>query len=200
MRSSEVVRSALTEVSATLRAVLGDPTLLEAVDRFVELAHAALSHDGRLMVCGNGGSMAQAMHFAEEWTGRFRADRGPLPAMAFSDPAVLSCIANDFGYDEVFARQLGAHGRPGDLLVLLSTSGGSTNLVRAVEEARALRVATVGLLGRGGGKLLDCVDVAIVVPHATKPDRVQEIHAMLLHAVTEAVERRIAPHLYEPGR
>lgn len=112
--------------------------------------------------------------------------------MAFSDPTVITCIANDFfGFDEVFARQVEAHGRAGDVLVLLSTSGHSANLLRAAEEARRRRVTTVGLLGRGGGKLRDAVDIAIVVPHATTSDRIQEVHIKVLHAVIEAVEHRM---------
>jgi len=190
------LRASLEEAAATLDAFLADAPALAATARFAELLIGTVERGGRILVCGNGGSMTDAMHFAEEWTGRFRRDRRAVPALALSDPAVMSCIANDFGFDEVFARPVEAHGRTGDLLVVLSTSGSSPNLVRAAGVARERGIATAGLLGRGGGKLLDLVDVAVVVPYATSPDRVQEIHAKVLHAVTEAVERRLFPDLY----
>jgi D-sedoheptulose 7-phosphate isomerase len=152
------------------------------------------------MACGNGGSMCDAMHFAEEWTGRFRDDRAALSALAFSDPAQLSCIANDFGYEEVFARQVAAHGKGGDLLLAISTGGDSPNILRALEEARANGVHTVGLLGNGGGKALALCDVGVVVPHATTSDRIQELHIKIIHVVIEAVERRLFPSNYsEPN-
>ena len=159
-------------------------------------AHRTLQSGGRLLSCGNGGSMCDAMHFAEEWTGRFRRDRSALPALAFSDPSQLTCIANDFGYDEVFARQVEANGRAGDLLVAISTSGNSPNVLRAVEAAREREITTVGLLGKGGGALLERVDIPIVVPRAETSDRIQEIHIKVLHIAIEAVERRMFPENY----
>ena len=120
----------------------------------------------------------------------------PPPALAFSDPAHLTCIANDFGYDEVFAREVEAYGKPGDLLVALSTSGNSPNVKRAVQTARQKGVTTVGLLGKGGGDLLNAVDIPIVVPLATTSDRIQEVHIKVLHIVIEAVERRMFPANY----
>ena len=166
------------------------------MDRFVEAVYATVVRRGLLMSCGNGGSMCDAMHFAEEWTGRFRGNREAVPAIAFSDPSHLTCIANDFGYDEVFARQVEAHGREGDLLVALSTSGNSPNVLRAVEVARARGVTSVGLLGKGGGKLKSLVDIPIVVPLASTSDRIQELHIKVLHIVIEAVERRLFPNNY----
>ena len=148
------------------------------------------------MSAGNGGSMCDAMHFAEEWTGRFRGNRSALPAIAFSDPSQLTCIANDFGYDEVFARSVEAYGRKGDLFVAISTSGNSPNILRACEVARERGITVVGLLGKGGGALLSLCDVAVVVPHATTSDRIQEIHLKVIHAVIEAVERRLFPGNY----
>jgi D-sedoheptulose 7-phosphate isomerase len=140
--------------------------------------------------------MSQAMHFAEEWTGRFRNTRRALPALAFSDPTQLTCIANDFGFDEVFARQLEAQGRPGDLLLLLSTSGNSENVLRAARVAREREIKCVALIGNGGGKLGAEVDIPIVVPVATTSDRIQEIHLHVLHCVIEAVERDLFPNGY----
>ena len=129
--------------------------------------------------------------------GQLKRLRGtPLPALAFSDPSQLTCIANDFGYDEVFARQVEAHGKKGDLLVAISTSGNSPNVLRACEVARGLGVATVGLLGKGGGKLKSLVDIPIVVPYSASSDRIQEVHIKVLHNVIEVVERALFPENY----
>jgi D-sedoheptulose 7-phosphate isomerase len=193
---SDPIRDSFEEASRTLRAFLDSPEGLPAVHRFAEAAAETLENGGLLMACGNGGSMCDAMHFAEEWTGRFRNDRRPLPAIAFSDPAHLTCIANDFGYDEVFAREVDAYGKDGDLLVAISTSGTSPNVLRAAAVAREKGVTTVGLLGKGGGKLKDRVDIPIVVPLATTSDRIQEVHIKVLHIVIEAVERQLFPANY----
>lgn len=179
-----------------LAAFLADPACLDGVQRFVDAAARTLERGGVLLSCGNGGSMCDAMHFAEEWTGRFRKDRAPLPAIAFSDPSQLSCIANDFGFDEVFARSVDAYGKPGDLLVAISTSGGSPNILRAIERAKQKGIGVVGLLGKGGGKALGLVDIPIVVPRAQSSDRIQEVHIQVLHIVIEAVERRLFPANY----
>jgi D-sedoheptulose 7-phosphate isomerase len=196
MSSTDPVRAAFEEAQATLAAFLADPACLQGVGRFVESAAATLERGGLLMACGNGGSMCDAMHFAEEWTGRFRKDRAALPALAFSDASQLTCIANDFGFDSVFARSVEAYGKPGDLLVAISTSGSSPNILAAIEAAKKKRIATVGLLGKGGGKARALVDVPIVVPRAETSDRIQEVHIKVLHIVIEAVERRMFPRNY----
>jgi len=196
MNQADPVRAAFEEAQATLSAFLCDPACLEGVARFIEHATATLERGGLLMACGNGGSMCDAMHFAEEWTGRFRSDRSALPAIAFSDPSQLTCIANDFGFDAVFARSVEAYGKQGDLLVVISTSGSSPNILAAIETAKKRGIATVGLLGKGGGKARSLVDVAIVVPRAETSDRLQEVHIKVLHIAIEAVERRMFPGNY----
>ena len=196
MEDSDPIRRSFEEAAATLDAFRADPTCLAAVHAFADAAHRTLGSGGRLLSCGNGGSMCDAMHFAEEWTGRFRRDRDALPAIAFSDPSHLTCIANDFGYDRVFARLVEAYGRAGDLLVVLSTSGRSPNVLAACREARSRGITVVGLLGQGGGPAKALCDIAIVVPHATTSDRIQEIHIKVLHTVIEAVERRLFPDAY----
>ena len=197
---TDPIRASFEEAAQTLRAFLDQAQGLAGVNAFADAAAATLSRGGLLMSCGNGGSMCDAMHFAEEWTGRFRGNRKALPAVAFGDPSQLTCIANDFGFDEVFARQVEALGKPGDLLVAISTSGNSPNILRACEAAKARGVRTVGLLGKGGGQLLDKVDIAIVVPLATTSDRIQEVHIKVLHIVIEAVERRMFPANYAAAR
>jgi len=193
---TDPVRAAFDEAALVLAAFISDPDGLDNVRRFARAAATTLRSGGTLLACGNGGSMCDAMHFAEEWTGRFRKDRAALPAIAFSDPSQLTCIANDFGYDEVFARSVEAYGKKGDLLVAISTSGSSPNVLRAVAVAKARGITTVGLLGKGGGKLRGEVDVPIVVPLATTSDRIQEVHIKVLHIVIEAVERELHPQNY----
>jgi D-sedoheptulose 7-phosphate isomerase len=200
MTSPDVIRASFQEALSTLQAFLSSTDGLPSVQRFADAAAACLRSGGQLFACGNGGSMCDAMHFAEEWTGRFRGDRRALPAVAFSDPSQLTCIANDFGYDEVFARQVAALGRKGDLLVAISTSGNSPNILRACEVAKERGLTVVGLLGKGGGKLLSRVDIPIVVPLASTSDRIQEVHIKVLHIVIEAVERRLFPENYAAGR
>lgn len=188
MDPDPIIDAALDEAARVLAALRADDVQRRAIARFADRARSVLDAGGRLFACGNGGSMCDAMHFAQEWTGCFREDRRPLPALAFSDPGLLTNIANDYGYDEVFARAIEGHGRPGDLLVLLSTSGDSPNLVRAAARAKEIGIGVVGLLGRGGGKLAPLCDVSIVVPEARSADRVQELHIKILHAVIESVE------------
>ncbi len=199
MPPTDVVAASFRDSLATLQAFLTAPDGLPSVQRFADAAASCLKAGGQLFACGNGGSMCDAMHFAEEWTGRFRGDRRALPAVAFSDPSQLTCIANDFGYDEVFARQVSALGRKGDLLVAISTSGNSPNILRACQVAREKGLVIVGLLGKGGGKMLDKVDIPVVVPLATTSDRIQEIHIKVLHIAIEAVERRMFPENYAKG-
>jgi D-sedoheptulose 7-phosphate isomerase len=199
MPHADPVQSSFSEAASVLDAFMRSPDGLASVRRFADAAAATLTGGGLLMSCGNGGSMCDAMHFAEEWTGRFRADRRALSAIAFSDPSQLTCIANDFGYDEVFARQVEALGKKGDLLVAISTSGNSPNVLKAVAVAKQRGVTVVGLLGKGGGKLKSEVDIPIVVPLAESSDRIQEVHIKVLHIVIEAVERKLFPQNYAKG-
>ncbi len=196
MSETPSVRAAFEEASDTLQAFLADEACLRGVERFADAAEATLKGGGLLMSCGNGGSMCDAMHFAEEWTGRFRGNRSALAAIAFSDPSHLTCVANDFGYDEVFAREVEAYGKQGDLLLAISTSGNSPNVIRACEVARERGVTVVGLLGKGGGKMLELVDIPVIVPNATTSDRIQEIHIKVIHITIETVERKLFPENY----
>jgi D-sedoheptulose 7-phosphate isomerase len=156
-----------------------------------------LASGGRVLTCGNGGSMCDAMHFAEELSGRYRQDRAAFAAQAISDPAHMSCVANDFGFERVFARGVEAWGKPGDLLVVFSTSGSSPNIVAAARSARERRVTVVGLLGRDGGEVRALCDLSLVVPAQTS-DRIQEVHEKTLHLLIEGVERILVPEHYAP--
>ena len=145
-----------------------------------------------MLACGNGGSMCDAMHFAEELSARFREERPALAAQAISDPAHLTCVGNDEGFERVFARGVEAWGRPGDTLVVFSTSGNSPNVIAAVETARSMGLDTVGLLGRDGGTLKSTCATSIVVPGKTS-DRIQEVHITIVHLLIELIEKRLFP-------
>lgn len=178
------------EAARLLEGFRSDRDTLRRLDLVADALSEAFKSGRKALVCGNGGSMADAMHFAEEWTGKFREERDPYPMLALSDPTHMSCTANDFGFDEVFARSVRAFGSPGDLLFLLSTSGNSRNLVRAAEEAKKLKVVTVGFLGKGGGALLPLCDHVVLAPGTTS-DRIQELHMLALHTLIEVVETRL---------
>ncbi|HRU62313.1 MAG TPA: D-sedoheptulose 7-phosphate isomerase, partial [Bacteroidia bacterium] len=151
----------------------------------------AIRSGGKILSCGNGGSLCDAMHFAEELSGRFREDRRALPAIAISDPSHLTCVANDFGYDEVFARYVSAIGRSGDVLLAISTSGNSANVLKAIAAARQHGMKVVGLTGKDGGKMAGMCDVEIRAPHSAYADRAQEIHIKVIHCLIDAIERGI---------
>lgn len=158
-----------------------------ALDAVVATLVDCFKTGGKLMTAGNGGSLADAMHVAEEFTGRFRNDRIPLPAIALADPTHMSCVGNDYGFDHIFSRPVEALAEPGDCVLLLSTSGNSNNLVLAAKAARAKGAKVIGFLGRGGGRLSDLCDIVVMAPGDTS-DRIQELHMMSLHAIIEAVE------------
>ncbi|MBN1476981.1 SIS domain-containing protein [Candidatus Sumerlaeota bacterium] len=161
----------------------------EVIGRIAALCVETLRGGKKILTCGNGGSSTDAMHLSEELVARYRADRDALPSLCLAvDPSVMTCIANDFGWEEVFARQVEAHGRPGDLIIAFTTSGKSENINRALRAARARGIVTVGILGKGGGQALPLCDHAVVVDSDDTP-RIQEAHTLLLHIMCEAVER-----------
>jgi D-sedoheptulose 7-phosphate isomerase len=165
------------------------PSLAPALEQAATLIAAAFQSGRKLMLCGNGGSAADSQHVAAEFTGRFVKDRRPLAALALStDSSVLTCIGNDYGFEDVFRRQVFGLGQAGDCLLVISTSGNSTNVIRAAEAARTLKLHTIGLLGRDGGALRALCDPAIVVPSTTTA-RIQEAHIFLGHSLCARVEQ-----------
>lgn len=156
----------------------------------------AINDGNKLMICGNGGSACDAMHFAEELTGRYRRNRRALPAIALADASHITCVGNDFGFDAIFARSVEAYAKPNDWLIVMSTSGHSANIVQAVQQAQRMAVKTVALLGKDGGVLRGQCDYEFIVPQHTS-DRIQEIHMMVLHIMVEGIERLLFPELYE---
>ena len=149
----------------------------------------SLKNGGKIISCGNGGSSCDAMHFAEELTGRYRENRKALPAIAISDSSHMSCVANDYGYQYVFSRYLEALGNKGDVLLAISTSGNSENVLEAVKEAKNKGMFVVALTGKDGGKLLPLADVCVNVPHVGFADRVQEVHIKIIHILILLIEQ-----------
>jgi D-sedoheptulose 7-phosphate isomerase len=191
----DVWRNAFTEAQETLKGFLADSSQLERCAQFSKVLTETFKSGGKLFTCGNGGSHCDAMHFAEEFTGRYRKDRAPLGALALGDSSHVTCVANDYGFNEIFSRQLIGLARKGDMLVGLSTSGNSENVIRAFQAAKEIGVKTVALLGRDGGKLKAMADLAIVIPAQTS-DRIQEMHIKIIHTVIETVERALFPQNY----
>jgi len=164
-------------------------SLAAEVDQVVAMVARSMAAGGVLLVCGNGGSAADAQHIAAELTGRFLRDRRALPALALhGNTSSLTAIGNDYGYDEVFAREVEAHGRKGDVLLAISTSGNSRNVVRAIETARDKQMMIVGLTGEHGGKMRDLCDVCLCVPSSSTP-RIQECHILIGHTICELLEQ-----------
>jgi D-sedoheptulose 7-phosphate isomerase len=197
MSELTTVRAALDEAAASLERLRHDESLLATIARAGELLADTFVAGGRAYSCGNGGSMCDAMHFAEELTGRFRDNRPGYAALAISDPGHLTCVGNDYGYERVFARFIEAHGRSGDVLLAITTSGASRNVVAAAQSARALGMKVIGLTGRAGTPIVDLADIPIVTPGGTYADRVQELHIKVIHILIELVERRLAPDNYK---
>ena len=192
----EHIKASLTEAKATLDAFLNDPQSLQSIAQAAQLLITAFANSGRAYSCGNGGSMCDAMHFAEELTGRFRLDRPGMAAVAISDPSYMSCVANDYGYDQIFSRFIQAHGRPGDVLLTISTSGKSPSILNAARAARDIGMHVIGLTGRPGTDLTALCEVCINAPAGRFADRVQEIHIKIIHILIELVERSIYPQNY----
>lgn len=183
------------DAQKTVESFLKDPAQIEKCVQFSQILIETYRRGNVVFSCGNGGSHCDAMHFAEEMTGRYRKDRRPLGALALGDPSHVTCVSNDYGFQYIFSRQVEALGRSGDALIGLSTSGNSENVIRAVEAAKAKGMKTVGLLGKDGGKLKNLVDHAIIVPASTA-DRIQEMHIKIIHTVIECVERDLFPEHY----
>lgn len=189
------IAESLAEAQKVLNAFISKQTNIENIDSAINLMVDSYKNNGRVFSCGNGGSMCDAMHFAEELTGRFRKERSPLPAMAINDASHLTCVSNDYGYDFVFSRYVEAWGNKGDVLLAISTSGNSKNVILAVEAAKKKGMKVVGLLGKGGGKLKDMVDVSLIVDSSVS-DRIQEVHIKCIHIFIEGIERKLFPENY----
>jgi D-sedoheptulose 7-phosphate isomerase len=190
------IETAYQDAVTTLQDFLTHDDALKKTKEAISLIYKSLLSGGKIIVCGNGGSACDAMHFCEELTGRFRDDRKPLPAIALTDPANLTAVGNDYGFTEVFSRGVQAHGKKDDVLIALSTSGNSENVVQAVAAAEAIGMKVILLLGRDGGKLRGAGDVNFLIAGATS-DRIQEVHMTVLHVIIEGMERLMFPANYQ---
>ncbi len=189
------ISDSLLEAQKVLNSFVSNPVNTENINSAINLMVESFQNNGRIFSCGNGGSMCDAMHFAEELTGRFRKERAPLPAMAINDASHLTCVSNDYGYEFIFSRYVTAWGNKGDILLAISTSGNSKNIILAVEAAKKKGMKVIGLLGKGGGALKDMVDVSLIVD-STVSDRIQEVHIKCIHIFIEGIERKLFPENY----
>ena len=178
-----------SEAAQLLDTVRKDAAFMDAVEAAGMAMCQAIAQGGKIISCGNGGSMSDAMHFAEELSGRYRDDRPGLPAISCSDPSHITCVGNDYGFDQVFARFVQALGQSGDCLLAISTSGNSANVLEAAKAAKSKGMTVIGLTGRGGGALKALCDAAVDVPWDGYADRVQEVHIKVIHAWIDLIER-----------
>ncbi len=163
----------------------------KAIEKAGQLMVDSVKAEGKILSCGNGGSMCDAMHFAEELTGKYRNDRPAIAAISISDASHIACVGNDYGYDFVFSRYLEAVGRKGDVLLAISSSGNSVNVIKAMEVAKKKGLKIVGLTGKDGGKMASLCDVEIRAPHSQYADRAQEIHIKVIHSLIDFIERHV---------
>ncbi|EIU6821257.1 D-sedoheptulose 7-phosphate isomerase [Vibrio parahaemolyticus] len=187
----DLIRSELNEAVEVLNKFLSDDHNIAQIEAAAKMIADSFKQDGKVLSCGNGGSHCDAMHFAEELTGRYRDNRPGYAGIAISDPSHLSCVSNDFGYDFVFSRYVEAVGRKGDVLFGLSTSGNSGNILKAIEAAKAKGMKTVALTGKDGGKMAGLADIEIRVPHFGYADRIQEVHIKIIHIIIQLIEKEM---------
>ena len=183
-----IIEANLNEALEVLQEFISAPQNIEAIESAAAILINALKGGHKIISCGNGGSMTDAMHFAEEVTGKFRDERRALPAISISDPSHITCVANDFGFETIFSRYIEGLGNKGDVLLALSTSGNSMNIIRAVEAARECGMKVIGLTGRSGGLLAGMVDQEIRVKGNKFSDRIQEVHVKILHILVLLIE------------
>lgn len=189
--SAETIKNNFLEAKQILDQFLNDGKNLENITLAGQLLVDAFKNGNKAISCGNGGSMCDAMHFAEELTGRFREDRKPLAAISISDPSHITCVGNDYGFDFIFSKFIEGVGCKGDVLLAISTSGNSKNVLNAVEAAKLKGMKVIALTGKTGGKLAEVCDVEIRAPHSDYADRVQEIHIKVIHSLIHFVEENI---------
>ncbi|MDO4950052.1 MAG: SIS domain-containing protein [Bacteroidales bacterium] len=185
---NELINLDLQEAHDELHRFLADEHTIPCMGRAVEIFVDALQRGNKIIACGNGGSLCDATHFAEELTGRYRGNRRSLPAVSINDPAFLTCTANDFSYEDVFARYVEGVGTSGDVLLAISTSGNSENVVRALAAAQQKGMQVVAVTVEGDNQLTRNADVAVCAPRAPHSDRIQEIHIKVIHTLIHAIE------------
>ena len=191
MMIQDTIRHSLAECNRELQTFLEDPRTVPTIEQITGILADSLRAGGKILACGNGGSLCDATHVAEELTGRFRGNRRSLPAMAVNDPAYMTCVGNDFAFDEIFARWVEAFGKEGDVLLAISTSGKSGNILKAIEAARTAGMKVVALTADTDNPMRQAADAALLAPAAPHSDRIQEIHIKVIHILIEGVERAL---------
>lgn len=186
-----IINNELTEAASTLQNFIAAPDTVANIQRASTIIAGSIIAGGKIISCGNGGSHCDAMHFAEELSGRFRDDRKALPAICISDASHITCVGNDYGFEFIFSRYVEALGKAGDVLFVLSTSGNSKNVLNAAEAARKAGMKIIALTGKDGGKLGPMADVEIRVPHRGYSDRIQEIHIKVIHVLILLIEKQV---------
>ena len=185
-----IITHELNESAQVLQTFLNNSSNLDRIESAAKLIASSIQSGGKVISCGNGGSHCDAMHFAEELTGRYRENRKALPAICVSDPSHISCVANDYGFEFVFSRYVEALGNKGDVLLGISTSGNSANVIRAAQAAKAKGMKVIILSGKDGGKLSAHADVEIRVTHHGFADRIQEVHIKIIHILILLIEKQ----------
>ena len=187
----DLIKNSFLEAQQVLEAFISDEKNLGQVKNAGDLLVDMFRQGGKVFSCGNGGSLCDAMHFAEELTGRFRHERAALPAIAIADPSHFTCVSNDMSFGSVFSKYLEALGNRGDVLLAISTSGNSSNILQAIDTAHVKGMKVIGLTGKTGGKMKEKCDITIVVPWNKYSDRIQEIHIKIIHILIEYIEQAL---------
>ncbi|MEK0420679.1 MAG: hypothetical protein RLZZ161_530 [Bacteroidota bacterium] len=189
--SKDRIKQHFTEAAEILHLFMADDQNIQQIENAAKLMADCIINGGKIISCGNGGSHCDAMHFAEELSGRYRENRKALPAIAISDPSHISCVGNDYGYEFIFSRYVEALGKPGDILLGISSSGNSKNVIRAMLTAKDMGMNTIGLTGKDGGDMASLCDIEIRAPKAEFADRAQEIHIKVIHALIDSIEQMV---------
>ena len=188
----KIIEKELQEAQQLLSTFMGDSKQIETISKIADVMTQVIENGGKIITCGNGGSNCDAMHFAEELTGRYRNNRKSLPAVAISDAAHLTCVGNDYGFEFIFSRFIEGMGNNGDVLLAISTSGNSMNIINAVKAAKEKNMKTIVLTGKDGGQLINMADMISVVPYFGFADRIQEIHIKIIHVIILLIEQKMA--------
>ncbi len=191
MNIQQTILSELQESAAILDSFSKEPANLQKIEEAASLIVKAVNAGGKIICCGNGGSHSVAMHFAEELTGRYRENRNPIPALAISDPAHMSCVGNEYGFEFIYSRFVDAIGRPNDVLLAISTSGNSANVINAAISAQKKGMKVIALTGNNGGNLPKNADVEVRVPHFGFADRIHEVHFKIIHILIVLLEKQV---------
>ena len=190
--NNNLIKDRLSEAGELLKQFINDDNSMAMINQAGNIISESIKNGNKVIACGNGGSMSDAMHFAAELTGRFHKSRSPLPALAISDPSHITCVANDYGFEYVFSRFIEANANKGDVLFAISTSANSPNILKAAALAKKKNVIVIGLTSNNGGKLATYCDIEIRVPSTEFSDRAQELHIKIIHCLVEYIESQMA--------